>query len=65
VYPGYEPDEVTPLPKPFLARDILSTAIGAQQDLRKKVRNVCIMIEFLSLVQFNLFIILCTFSYLF
>ncbi|XP_020608681.1 protein FAM227B-like, partial [Orbicella faveolata] len=37
VYPGYEPDEVTPLPKPFLARDILSTAIGAQQDLRKKV----------------------------
>lgn len=36
VYPGYEPDQVTPLPQPFLAREILSTVIDAQRDLRKK-----------------------------
>ena len=47
VYPGYEPDEVTPLPQPFLAREVLSTAIDAQEDLRKKVRNFGIMIEVL------------------
>lgn len=50
VYPGYEPDEVTPLPQPCLAREILSTVIDAQQDLRKKVRNFSIKIEFLSTV---------------
>ena len=54
VYPGYEPDEVTPLPQPFLAREVLSTVIDAQEDLRKKVRNFGIdMIEFLSTVQFK------------
>lgn len=36
VYPGYEPDGVTPLPEPLQARDILSTVINAQVDLRKK-----------------------------
>ena len=39
MYPGYEPDEVTPLPQPFLAREILLTVIDAQRDLRKKVRK--------------------------
>ena len=48
MYPGYEPDEVTPLPQPCLAREILSTVIDAQQDLRKKVRNFGIRTEFLS-----------------
>ena len=38
VYPGYEPDEVTPLPEPLQAREILATIINAQLDLRKKVR---------------------------
>jgi len=45
VYPGYEPDEVTPLPQPFLAREILSTVIDAQRDLRKKVRNFWVSTE--------------------
>lgn len=36
VYPGYEPDEVTPLPPPFLAKEIMLTVIDAQRDFRKK-----------------------------
>lgn len=36
VYPGYEPDEVTPLPEPFQAKEILSMVLSAQLDLRKK-----------------------------
>ncbi|XP_074606012.1 protein FAM227A-like [Acropora palmata] len=36
VYPGYEPDEVTPLPEPLQPKDILQTVINAQRDLRKK-----------------------------
>lgn len=36
VYPGYEPDEVTPLPEPFQAKDILLIVINAQRDLKKK-----------------------------
>lgn len=48
MYPGYEPDQVTPLPQPFLAREILSTVIDAQWDLRKKVRNFFIMIEIIA-----------------
>lgn len=36
VYPGYEPDEVTPLPEPLQAKEILLTVINAQQDLWKK-----------------------------
>ncbi|KAL9956229.1 hypothetical protein ACROYT_G037677 [Oculina patagonica] len=36
VYPGYEPDKVTPLPQPFLAQEILTIVIDAQRDLRKK-----------------------------
>lgn len=39
MYPGYEPDEVTPLPEPLQAKEILLTVINAQQDLRKKVTN--------------------------
>ena len=39
VYPGYEPDEVTPLPEPLQAKEILLTVINAQQDLWKKVTN--------------------------
>ena len=37
MYPGYEPDEVTPLPEPLQAKEILLTVINAQQDLSKKV----------------------------
>lgn len=36
VYPGYEPDEVTPLPEPLQAKEIILTVINAQRDLRKK-----------------------------
>jgi len=36
VYPGYEPDEVTSLPEPYQAKEILLTVIDAQRDLRKK-----------------------------
>lgn len=40
VYPGYEPDEVTPLPEPLQPKDILQTVINAQRDLRKKVKGI-------------------------
>lgn len=40
VYPGYEPDEVTPLPEPLQPRDILQTVINAQRDLEKKVKGI-------------------------
>ena len=40
MYPGYEPDEVTPLPEPYQAKEILLTVIDAQRDLRKKVGGI-------------------------
>ena len=37
VFPGYESDDLTPLPPPLSARDILETVTRAQLDLKKKV----------------------------
>lgn len=39
MYPGYEPDEVTPLPEPLQAKEIILTVMNAQWDLRKKVKD--------------------------
>lgn len=50
VYPGYEPDEVTPLPEPFQAREILLTVINAQRDLRKKVRRLNMQFHKISIL---------------
>ncbi|XP_048575767.1 protein FAM227A isoform X2 [Nematostella vectensis] len=36
VFPGYESNELTPLPPPLLANDILMTVMKAQKDLHRK-----------------------------
>ena len=39
MFPGYESNELTPLPPPLTARDILEIVTRAQLDLKKKVKH--------------------------